>query len=71
MLNWRNRYLYLLILCAGLTLLCGFALALLLESGAAPATIRRLGLVAFGCAGLSGVAGILWVISLWRQMRSR
>lgn len=67
---WNNRYLKLLILCAGLTLLCGFGLALLLESGADSQGVRNLGTVAFICAGLSGVAGILWVLSLWRQIRS-
>jgi len=70
MLNWRNRYLKLLILFAALTLLCGFGLALLLESGTAQDMIPLVGLIGILSGALSGLCGILWIISLWRQMRS-
>ncbi len=68
MLEWRNVYLKLLILCAGLMMLCGFGLALLLDSGSA--LVPWLGLAGILCGVLSGLCGILWLVSLWRQMRS-
>lgn len=70
MLYWRNRSLKLLILFAGLTLVCGFGLALLLESGAAQEMIPLLGLAGILSGAISGLCGLLWVISLWRQMRT-